>query len=72
MVCVELDVSPLLQEANKQRAITIVTIKNLFILSLLFYDFIPVRVMDLTSCFSKMTNSTRTGSMAMTAAAIIT
>ena len=36
------------------------------------YDFMPVRVMDFTSCFSNRTNSIRTGRMAITEAAIMT
>ena len=48
-------------------------ISSFFIFSSLgcVYDFMPVRVMDFTSCFSKMTNSIRTGRMAMTDAAIM-
>ena len=36
------------------------------------YDFMPVRVMDFTSCFSNITNRIRTGRMAITEADIIT
>ena len=68
--------SLLLQDASRATAMMSIRTSAFFIcfsplsyVSCFIYDFIPVSVIDLTSCFSKMTNSMSTGRMAITDAA---